>query len=73
MIIKNHTCPHCDEVLTSFILCSFWSACVQELIKCIQLLQSVILDHRLKTQTDLDRKKLDYFEGKCELVLQKIK
>lgn len=46
---------------------------VQELIKCIQLLQSLILDHRLRIQTDLDRKKLDYFEGKCELVLQKIK
>lgn len=49
------------------------SACVQELIKCIQLLQAFILDHRLKTQTNLDRKKLEYFEGKCELVLQKIK
>uniref|UniRef100_A0A3Q1K6X2 HAUS augmin-like complex, subunit 4 n=1 Tax=Anabas testudineus TaxID=64144 RepID=A0A3Q1K6X2_ANATE len=46
---------------------------LSELIKCIQLLQSLILDHRLKVQTDLDRKKLDYFEGKCELVLQKIK
>lgn len=44
-----------------------------ELIKCIQLLQTLILDHRLRTQTDLDKKKLDYFEGKCELVLQKIK
>ncbi len=52
--------------------CSYFS-CVQELIKCIQLLQSLILEHRLKIQTDLDRKKLDYFEGKCELVLQKIK
>ncbi|XP_034425152.1 HAUS augmin-like complex subunit 4 [Hippoglossus hippoglossus] len=46
---------------------------LSELTKCIQLLQSLILDHRLKTQTDLDRKKLEYFEGKCELVLQKIK
>ncbi|XP_018529757.1 HAUS augmin-like complex subunit 4 [Lates calcarifer] len=46
---------------------------LSELIKSIQLLQSLILDHRLKIQTDLDRKKLDYFEGKCELVLQKIK
>ncbi|XP_039997071.1 HAUS augmin-like complex subunit 4 [Xiphias gladius] len=46
---------------------------LSELTKCIQLLQSFILDHRLKIQTDLDRKKLDYFEGKCELVLQKIK
>lgn len=46
---------------------------LSELIKCIQLLQSLILDHRLKIQTDLDRKKLDYFEGKCGLVLQKIK
>lgn len=41
--------------------------------KCVQILQSLILDHRLKMQTELDRKKLDYFEGKCELVLQKIK
>ncbi|KAG7497316.1 HAUS augmin-like complex subunit 4 [Solea senegalensis] len=46
---------------------------LSELIKCVQLLQSLILDHRLKTQTDLDGKKLEYFEGKCELVLQKIK
>nr|XP_046237270.1 HAUS augmin-like complex subunit 4 isoform X2 [Scatophagus argus] len=46
---------------------------LSELIKCVQLLQSLILDHRLRIQTDLDRKKLDYFEGKCELVLQKIK
>ncbi|XP_034020842.1 HAUS augmin-like complex subunit 4 [Thalassophryne amazonica] len=44
-----------------------------ELMKCIHLLQSLILDHRLRIQTDLDKKKLDYFEGKCELVLQKIK
>uniref|UniRef100_A0A3P8WA58 HAUS augmin-like complex, subunit 4 n=1 Tax=Cynoglossus semilaevis TaxID=244447 RepID=A0A3P8WA58_CYNSE len=44
-----------------------------ELTKCVQLLQSLVLDHRLKIQTDLDRKKLEYFEGKCELVLQKIK
>lgn len=46
---------------------------LSELTKCIQLLQSLILDHRLKIQTDLDKKKLEYFEGKCELVLQKIK
>ncbi|XP_022607996.1 HAUS augmin-like complex subunit 4 isoform X2 [Seriola dumerili] len=46
---------------------------LSELTKCIQLLQSLILDHRLKIQADLDMKKLDYFEGKCELVLQKIK
>lgn len=46
---------------------------LSELIKCIQLLQTLVLDHRLSVQTDLDKKKLDYFEGKCELVLQKIK
>lgn len=46
---------------------------LSELIKCIQLLQSLILDHRLRIQTDLDKKKLDYFEGKFELVSQKIK
>ncbi|TDG99895.1 hypothetical protein EPR50_G00199140 [Perca flavescens] len=46
---------------------------LSELIKCIQFLQSLILDHRLRIQTDLDGKKLEYLEGKCELVLQKIK
>ncbi|XP_059210920.1 HAUS augmin-like complex subunit 4 [Centropristis striata] len=46
---------------------------LSEMIKCIQLLQSLILDHRLRVQTDLDHKKLKYFEGKCDLVLQKIK
>lgn len=46
---------------------------LSELVKCIQLFQTLILDHRLKIQTDVDKKKLDYFEGKCELVLQKIK
>uniref|UniRef100_A0A3B3D5D0 HAUS augmin-like complex, subunit 4 n=1 Tax=Oryzias melastigma TaxID=30732 RepID=A0A3B3D5D0_ORYME len=45
---------------------------ISELIKCIQLLQTLILDHRLKIQTDLDGKKLDYLEGKCQLVLQKL-
>ncbi|KAM7377573.1 hypothetical protein PAMA_014062 [Pampus argenteus] len=46
---------------------------LSELTKCLQLLQSLILEHRLRIQTDLDKKKLDYFESKCELVLQKIK
>ncbi|KAF7207363.1 HAUS augmin-like complex subunit 4 isoform X2 [Nothobranchius furzeri] len=46
---------------------------LSEMMKCLQLLQTLILDHRLKIQTDLDKKKLDYFESKCELVLQKIK
>lgn len=62
-------CSRQEAVIWIFFLLT----CVQELIKCIQLLQTLILDHRLKIQTDLDRKKLDYFEGKCELVLQKIK
>ncbi|KAM3857828.1 HAUS augmin-like complex subunit 4 [Diretmus argenteus] len=46
---------------------------LSEMTKCMQLLQTLILDHKLKIQTDLDRKKLDYFEGKCDLVLQKIR
>ena len=45
----------------------------QELTKCIQLLQALILDHRLTIQTQLDRKKLEYLEAKCELVMQKIR
>ncbi|XP_077356459.1 HAUS augmin-like complex subunit 4 isoform X2 [Festucalex cinctus] len=46
---------------------------LSEMTKCVQLLQSFILDNRLTIQADLDKKKLDYFEGKCELVMQKIK
>lgn len=46
---------------------------LSEMIKCMQLLQTLILDHRLKIQIALDRKTLDYFEGKYELVLQKIR
>ncbi|XP_077445100.1 HAUS augmin-like complex subunit 4 [Stigmatopora argus] len=43
------------------------------MIKCVQILQSFILENHLKIQANLDRKSLDYLEGKCELVLQKIK
>ncbi|XP_061619814.1 HAUS augmin-like complex subunit 4 isoform X1 [Phyllopteryx taeniolatus] len=46
---------------------------LSEMTKCVQLLQSFILENRLKIQADLDRNKLDYFEGKCKLVSQKIK
>ncbi|XP_061922751.1 HAUS augmin-like complex subunit 4 isoform X1 [Entelurus aequoreus] len=46
---------------------------LSEMTKCVQLLQSLILERCLTIQADLDKKKLDYFEGKCELVLQKIK
>nr|XP_057924104.1 HAUS augmin-like complex subunit 4 [Doryrhamphus excisus] len=47
--------------------------CLSEMTKCVQLLQSLILERCSTIQADLNRKKLDYFEGKCELVLQKIK
>lgn len=46
---------------------------LSELSVCIQLLQSLILDHRLEAQKDLDEKKIEYFEAKCEIVMQKIR
>ncbi|XP_061665044.1 HAUS augmin-like complex subunit 4 [Syngnathoides biaculeatus] len=46
---------------------------LSEMIQCVRLMQSFILENRLKFQVDLDRDKLDYFEGKCELISQKIK
>uniref|UniRef100_A0A4W5JQI4 HAUS augmin-like complex, subunit 4 n=1 Tax=Hucho hucho TaxID=62062 RepID=A0A4W5JQI4_9TELE len=46
---------------------------LSELLGCIHILQSLILDHRLKAQKELDRKKIDYFEAKCEIVMQKIR
>uniref|UniRef100_A0AAV2KQV2 Dedicator of cytokinesis protein 11 n=1 Tax=Knipowitschia caucasica TaxID=637954 RepID=A0AAV2KQV2_KNICA len=57
----------------SFLLQRQSQLYLSEMIKCIKHLQTLILDHRLKIQTELDKKMLDYFEGKCELVLQKIK
>ncbi|KAL0965486.1 hypothetical protein UPYG_G00281910 [Umbra pygmaea] len=46
---------------------------LSELLGCIHILQSLILDHRLKAQKELDGKKIDYFEAKCEIVMQKIR
>ncbi|KAL1273557.1 hypothetical protein QQF64_026371 [Cirrhinus molitorella] len=46
---------------------------LSELLKCMNILQRLILDLRLKAQKDLDRKKIEYFEAKCEIGLQKIR
>ncbi|MGH0166294.1 UNVERIFIED_CONTAM: hypothetical protein FKN15_050339, partial [Acipenser sinensis] len=45
----------------------------QELLGCIQILQSLILDHRLRAQNDLDRKKTQYMEAKCQIIILKIR
>lgn len=39
----------------------------------MNILQCLVLDLRLKAQKDLDRKKIEYFEAKCEIGLQKIR
>ncbi|KAI4886476.1 hypothetical protein NFI96_011900, partial [Prochilodus magdalenae] len=46
---------------------------LSELLECMQLLQNLVLDLRLKVQKDLDRKKIEYFEAKCEIGIQKIR
>ncbi|XP_043094386.1 HAUS augmin-like complex subunit 4 [Puntigrus tetrazona] len=46
---------------------------LSELLKCMNILQCLVLDLRLKAQKDLDRKKIEYFEAKCEIGLQKIR
>ncbi|XP_066517920.1 HAUS augmin-like complex subunit 4 [Hoplias malabaricus] len=46
---------------------------LSELLECTQLLQTLVLDLRLKVQKDLDRKKIEYFEDKCEISIQKIR
>ncbi|XP_076867507.1 HAUS augmin-like complex subunit 4 [Brachyhypopomus gauderio] len=46
---------------------------LMELLECMQLLQTLVLDFRLKVQKDLDRKKIEYFEAKCEIGIQKIR
>ncbi|KAK9975424.1 hypothetical protein ABG768_023466 [Culter alburnus] len=48
-------------------------AYLSELLKCVKILQCLVLDLRLKAQKDLDRKKIEYFEAKCEIGLQKIR
>ncbi|XP_016339955.1 HAUS augmin-like complex subunit 4 isoform X2 [Sinocyclocheilus anshuiensis] len=46
---------------------------LSELLKCMNILQRLVLDLRLKAQKDLDRKKIEYFQAKCETGLQKIR
>ncbi|XP_058861497.1 HAUS augmin-like complex subunit 4 isoform X2 [Acipenser ruthenus] len=46
---------------------------LSELLGCIQILQSLILDHRLRAQNDLDRKKTEYMEAKCQIIILKIR
>ncbi|XP_058843118.1 HAUS augmin-like complex subunit 4 isoform X2 [Acipenser ruthenus] len=46
---------------------------LSELLGCIQILQSLILDHRLRAQNDLDRKKTQYMEAKCQIIILKIR
>ncbi|KAK7163873.1 hypothetical protein R3I94_002552 [Phoxinus phoxinus] len=48
-------------------------AYLSELLKCMKILQCLVVDLRLKAQKDLDRRKIEYFEGKCEIGLQKIR
>ncbi|KAG7476411.1 hypothetical protein MATL_G00082590 [Megalops atlanticus] len=46
---------------------------LSELMGCVQILQSLILDHRLKTQKELDTKKVEYLEAKCQIIICKIR
>ncbi|XP_063058698.1 HAUS augmin-like complex subunit 4 [Engraulis encrasicolus] len=39
----------------------------------MRLLQTLLLENRLKVQTEIDRKKLQYIEAKCRLAVQKIR
>ncbi|KAJ8286836.1 hypothetical protein GJAV_G00043840 [Gymnothorax javanicus] len=46
---------------------------LSELLGCIQILQSIIVDHRLKAQKELDTKTVEYLDAKCEILLHKIR
>ncbi|KAG5834692.1 hypothetical protein ANANG_G00264270 [Anguilla anguilla] len=46
---------------------------LSELLGCVQILQSVILDHRLKAQKELDVKKVEYLDAKCQIIIRKIR
>ncbi|XP_018595830.2 LOW QUALITY PROTEIN: HAUS augmin-like complex subunit 4 [Scleropages formosus] len=46
---------------------------LSELMGCMQILQSLILDYHLKAQKELDKKKVDYLEAKCQIVIRKIR
>ncbi|KAL4609420.1 HAUS augmin-like complex subunit 4 isoform X2 [Arapaima gigas] len=48
-------------------------AYLSELMGCLQILQSLILDYRLKAQKELDKKKVEYLEAKCQIVIRKIR
>ncbi|XP_012687959.1 HAUS augmin-like complex subunit 4 [Clupea harengus] len=46
---------------------------LNDLLEHMRLLQTLLLENRLKVQTKLDRKKLEYLEAKCQLGVQKIR
>ncbi|XP_062391642.1 HAUS augmin-like complex subunit 4 [Sardina pilchardus] len=46
---------------------------LNDLLEHMKLLQTLLLENRLKVQTKLDRKKLEYLEAKCQLGVQKIR
>ncbi|XP_005997088.1 HAUS augmin-like complex subunit 4 [Latimeria chalumnae] len=43
------------------------------LTRCLGLLQRLLMDFRLKTQSDLDRKTVEYLEVKCNTILLQIR
>ncbi|KAJ8390044.1 hypothetical protein AAFF_G00112050 [Aldrovandia affinis] len=46
---------------------------LSELLGCIQIIQSLILDHRIKAQKELDVKRVEYLDAKCQIVTRKIR
>ncbi|KAI1905051.1 hypothetical protein AGOR_G00011960 [Albula goreensis] len=46
---------------------------LSELLGCIQILQSLILDHRLKAQKELDQKRVEYLDAKCQIIIRKVR
>ncbi|KAG2469684.1 HAUS4 protein, partial [Polypterus senegalus] len=45
----------------------------KKLLACLNILQTLILVHRLQTQNELDRKKTQYLEAKCQIMILKIR
>ncbi|XP_039618614.1 HAUS augmin-like complex subunit 4 [Polypterus senegalus] len=46
---------------------------LNKLLACLNILQTLILVHRLQTQNELDRKKTQYLEAKCQIMILKIR
>ena len=65
--------PSAKPALSSLTTCLFFVLAVQVLLRCLALLQRLLQEHRLKTQSELHRINAQYLEIKCSALILKLR